>query len=50
MIVSASDGAVYFAPSASDKISTNDVVAGKVIELNPDDSSVTVYISPAIYA
>lgn len=50
LVVSASDGAVYFAPTASDKISNNDVVVGKVVELNPDDKSATVYITPALYA
>lgn len=50
MIVSASDGAVYFAPTTSDKVDNNDVVAGKVVAINPDDKTVTVYVSPAIYA
>ena len=50
MDASASDGVIYFAPTATDKVSTKDVVVGKVVELNPDDKSVTVYVSPAIYA
>ena len=50
MIVSSSNGAVYFAPTTGDKVAETDVVVGKVIELNPDDKSVTVYITPAIYA
>lgn len=50
MLVSASDGAVYFAPTATDKVVSTDKVVGKVVELNPDDKSVTVYVSPAIYA
>lgn len=50
MVASASDGVIYFAPTATDKVSTKDVVVGKVVELNPDDKSVTVYVSPAIYA
>lgn len=50
MIVSGLDGAVYFSASAASKITATDVVVGKVVELNPDDKSVTVYISPAIYA
>lgn len=50
MVASASDGVIYFAPTASDKVSNSDVVVGKVVELNPDDKSVTVYVSPAIYA
>lgn len=50
MVVSASDGAVYFAPTTSDKVDNDDVVAGKVVAINPDDKTVTVYVSPAIYA
>lgn len=50
MLVSKVDGAVYFAPTASDKIDNADVVVGKVVELNPDDKSVTVFVSPSIYA
>lgn len=50
MVISATDGAVYFAPSADDKIASVDVIVGKIVEINPDDKSVTVYVSPAIYA
>ena len=50
LVVSASNGAVYFAPTASDKVANADVVVGKVVELNPDDKSVTVFITPSIYA
>ena len=50
MMVSASNGAVYFAQTASDKVSNSDVVVGKIASMNPDDKTVTVYISPAIYA
>lgn len=50
MLVSKVDGAVYFAPTASDKIDNADVVVGKIVELNPDDKSVTVFVSPSIYA
>ena len=50
MIVSASDGVIYFAPTASDKVDNDDVAVGKVVEINPDDKSVTVYVSPAIQA
>lgn len=50
MVVSANNGAVYFAPTTSDKVDNDDVVAGKVIAINPDDKTVTVYVSPAIYA
>lgn len=50
MVVSSSNGAVYFAPTTGDKVAVTDVVVGKVVELNPDDKSATVYITPAIYA
>ena len=45
--VSASNGAVYF---GSAKNNNADVLIGKVVEVNPDDESVTVYISPALTA
>lgn len=50
MIVSASNGAVYFAQTSSDKVSNSDVVVGKIASMNPDDKTVTVYISPALVA
>ena len=50
MMVSASNGAVYFTPAKTDYVSSSDVEVGKVVEMNPDDKSVTVFISPAIYA
>lgn len=50
MVVSASNGAVYFAQTASDKVSGSDVVVGKIASINPDDKTVTVFVSPAIYA
>lgn len=50
MVVSASNGAVYFAQTASDKVDNDDIVVGKIASMNPDDKTVTVYISPAIYA
>lgn len=50
MVISASNGAVYFAQTASDKVSGSDVVVGKIASMNPDDKTVTVYVSPAIYA
>lgn len=46
MYVSSTNGAVYF--NASAKANT-DVLAGKVVSLNPDDKTVTVYVSPAFY-
>ena len=50
LMVSASNGAVYFAQTSSDKVSASDVLVGKIASINPDDKTVTVYISPAIYA
>lgn len=50
LMVSASKGAVYFAQTSSDKVSASDVLVGKIASMNPDDKTVTVYISPAIYA
>lgn len=44
--VQATDGAIYFGASAVD---ADDVKVGKIVEVNPDDKSVTVYISPAFY-
>ena len=44
--VQATDGAIYFGASAVD---ADDVEVGKIVEVNPDDKSVTVYISPAFY-
>ena len=50
LMVSASNGAVYFAQTSSDKVSASDVLVGKIASMNPDHKTVTVYISPAIYA
>lgn len=50
LMVSASNGAVYFAQTSSDKVSASDVLVGKIAAMNPDDKTVTVYVSPAIYA
>ena len=50
LMVSASNGAVYFAQTSSDKVSNSDVLVGKIASMNPDDKTVTVYVSPAIYA
>ena len=50
LMVSASNGAVYFAQTASAKVSASDVLVGKIASMNPDDKTVTVYISPAINA
>ena len=50
MMVSASNGAVYFTPASTDYVSSSDVAVGKIVSINPDDKTVTVYVSPAIYA
>ena len=50
LMVSASNGAVYFAQTSSAKVSASDVLVGKIASMNPDDKTVTVYISPAINA
>ena len=50
LMVSASNGSIYFAQTSYDKVSSSDVLVGKIVSMNPDDKTVTVYISPAIYA
>lgn len=50
MMVSASNGAVYFTPASTDYVSSSDVAVGKIVAINPDDKTVTVYVSPSIYA
>lgn len=50
LMVSASNGSAYFAQTSSDKVSGSDVLVGKIVAMNPDDKTVTVYVSPAIYA
>ena len=50
LMVSASNGSVYFAQTASDKVATSDVLVGTIVAMNPDDKTVTVFVSPAIYA
>lgn len=46
VFVQATDGAVYF---GSAKVDNDDTEVGRIVEVNPDDKSVTVYISPAYY-
>lgn len=46
MYAKSSDGTVYFGTS---KLTNTDVEVGKIVEINPDDKSVTVYVSPAFY-
>lgn len=50
LVISASNGSAYFAQTASAKVDSDDVVVGKIASMNPDDKTVTVYVSPAIYA
>ena len=50
MMASASNGAVYFTPASTDYVSSSDVAVGKIVAINPDDKTVTVYVSPSIYA
>ena len=50
LMVSASNGSAYFAQTSSDKVSNSDVLVGKIVAMNPDDKTVTVFVSPAIYA
>lgn len=50
LMVSASNGSAYFAQTSSDKVSNSDVMVGKIVAMNPDDKTVTVFVSPAIYA
>jgi hypothetical protein len=50
LMVSASNGSAYFAQTSSDKVSSSDVYVGKIVAMNPDDKTVTVFVSPAIYA
>lgn len=46
MYAKSTDGTVYFGTS---KLTGTDVEVGKIVEINPDDKSVTVYVSPAFY-
>lgn len=46
MYAKSSDGTVYFGTA---KLTNTDVEVGKIVEINPDDKSVTVYVSPAFY-
>lgn len=50
MFVSAEDGSVYFTPKSTVSKSSDDMMVGRVVEINPDDQSVTVYVSPALLA
>ena len=43
-----SDGVAYFSPKNTVYENSGDIFVGRVVEINPDDRSVTVYISPAI--
>lgn len=46
--VKKSDGQVYFTPKATVYKSAGDVMVGRVVECNPDDKSVTVYVSASM--
>ena len=41
-------GKAYFSPKNTIFASNHDIFVGRVVEINPDDKSVTVYITPAI--
>ena len=41
-------GKAYFSPKNTIFASKSDIFVGRVVEINPDDKSVTVYITPAI--
>lgn len=43
-----SDGVAYFTPKTTVYENSGDIFVGRVVEINPDDRSITVYISPAI--
>lgn len=49
LMISASNGSAYFAQTSSDKVSGSDVYVGKIVSMNPDDKTVTVFVSPTIY-
>lgn len=46
--VSAEDGKIYFTPKSTVFRSSDDIMVGRVVEINPDDQSVTVYVSPTL--
>lgn len=46
--VAADDGQVYFTPKSTTFRNSDDIMVGRVVEINPDDQSVTVYVSPAL--
>lgn len=48
--VAKSNGKAYFTPKNNVYKTSGDIFVGRVVEINPDDRSVTVYISPAIQA
>lgn len=50
LVASAKDGTIYISPAKATKAAADDVVIGTLVELNPDDKSVTAYISPVFYA
>jgi hypothetical protein len=48
--VRASNGEAYFSPKNTVYAASGDIYVGRVVEINPDDRSVTVYISPVLLA
>lgn len=48
MFVKATDGSVYFGAKSTDKATTTDILVGRVVEVNPDDRSVTVHVSSVL--
>lgn len=48
LFIGKTDGKAYFTPKNTVSRVTGDIFVGRVVEINPDDRSVTVYISPAI--
>ena len=48
--VSKSDGKIYFSAKSTIFYASGDILIGRVVENNPDDESVTVYIDPTATA
>jgi len=46
--VGKTDGKAYFTPKSTVYKASGDIFVGRVVEINPDDRSVTVFISPAV--
>ena len=48
MICRKSDGKVYFSSASTVYETSGDIVCGRVVAVNPDDSSITVKVSPSM--